>query len=214
VVHPECCGMPQLELGDIKDVADRATKVAAYMRPIIEDGYRIVALVPSCALMLKFEWPLILPDNADVAFLSKNTSDLSEYIVDIAKKEGMAPGMKPLEGGVTIHLACHARAQNMGAKGAEMLRLIPEPDVAVVERCSGHGGAWGVKTGNFETAMKVGKPVARQVVKNDKAFVASECPLAGMHVLQGVEAIDGAKLPTKIHPIELVAQAYGLTASK
>jgi glycerol-3-phosphate dehydrogenase subunit C len=214
VVHPECCGMPQLELGDIKDVADRAAKIAAYMRPIIEDGYRIVALVPSCALMLKFEWPLILPDNADVAFLSKNTSDLSEYIVDIAKKEGLAPGMKPLEGGVTIHLACHARAQNMGPKGAEMLRLTPEPDVAVVERCSGHGGSWGVKKGNFETAMKVGKPVARQVAKNDKAFVASECPLAGMHVLQGVEAIEGAKLPTKIHPIELVAQAYGLTQSK
>jgi glycerol-3-phosphate dehydrogenase subunit C len=214
VVHPECCGMPQLELGDIKDVADRAAKVAAYMRPIIEDGYRIVALVPSCALMLKFEWPLIMPDNADVAFLSKNTSDLSEYVVDIAKKEGLAPGMKPLEGGVTIHLACHARAQNMGPKGAEMLRLIPEPDVAVVERCSGHGGSWGVKKGNFETALKVGKPVARQVAKNDKAFVASECPLAGMHVLQGVEAIEGAKLPTKIHPIELVAQAYGLTASK
>ncbi len=214
VVHPECCGMPQLELGDIKDVADRAARVAAYMRPIIEDGYRIVALVPSCALMLKFEWPLILPDNADVAFLSKNTSDLSEYVVDIAKKEGIAPGMTPLEGGVTIHLACHARAQNMGAKGAEMLRLIPEPDVAVVERCSGHGGSWGVKKGNFETALKVGKPAARQVVKNDKAFLASECPLAGMHVLQGAEAIEGAKLPIKKHPIELVAQAYGLAPPK
>jgi glycerol-3-phosphate dehydrogenase subunit C len=214
VVHPECCGMPQLELGDIKDVADRAKKVAAYMRPIIEDGYRIVALVPSCALMLKFEWPLILPDNEDVAFLSKNTSDLSEYIVDIAKKEGLAPGMKPIEGGVTLHLACHARAQNMGQKGAEMLRYIPAPDVQVVERCSGHGGSWGVKKGNFETAMKVGKPVARQVAKNDKAFVASECPLAGTHVLQGVAAIEGATLPAKIHPIELVAQAYGLTQSK
>jgi glycerol-3-phosphate dehydrogenase subunit C len=210
VVHPECCGMPQLELGDIEDVAGRAARVATFMRPLIEEGYRIVALVPSCALMLKFEWPLILPDNADVAFLAKNTSDLSEYVVDIAKKEGLAPGLKPLEGGVTLHLACHSRAQNMGAKGAEMLRLIPEPDVAVVERCSGHGGSWGVKTGNFEKAIKVGKPVARATVKNDKAFVASECPLAATHVLQGVEAIEGAKLPAKAHPIELLAKAYGL----
>jgi glycerol-3-phosphate dehydrogenase subunit C len=211
VVHPECCGMPQLELGDIKDVAGRAARVAAFMRPQIEQGYRVVALVPSCALMLKFEWPLILPDNKDVAFLAKNTSDLSEYVVDIAKKEGLAPGLKPLEGGVTLHLACHARAQNMGQKGTEMLRLIPEPDIAVVERCSGHGGSWGVKKGNFEKAMKVGKPVARATAKNDKAFVASECPLAGMHVLQGVEAIEGAKAPTKVHPIELLAKAYGLT---
>jgi glycerol-3-phosphate dehydrogenase subunit C len=210
VLHPECCGMPQLEMGDMKNVADRAAKIATFMKPWIEKGYRIIALIPSCALMLKFEWPLILPDNPDVALLSKNTSDLSEYIVDIAKKEGLAPGLKPLEGGVTLHLACHARAQNMGQKGAEMLRLIPEPDIAVVERCSGHGGAWGVKKGNFETAMKVGKPVARQAAKNAKAFVASECPLAAMHILQGVEAIDGAPLPEKAHPIELLARAYGL----
>jgi glycerol-3-phosphate dehydrogenase subunit C len=170
----------------------------------------VIALVPSCALMLKFEWPLILPDNPDVALLSKNTSDLSEYIVDIAKNEGLAPGMKPLPGGVTFHVACHARAQNMGQKGAELLRLIPQPDVAVVERCSGHGGAWGVKKGNFETAMKIGKPVARQTAKNEKTFVASECPLACMHIAQGVEAIEGAKAPVKTHPVELLAHAYGL----
>jgi glycerol-3-phosphate dehydrogenase subunit C len=210
VLHPECCGMPQLELGDLETVADRAAKVAAFMRPYIEDGHRIIALVPSCALMLKFEWPLIVPDNPDVVLLSKNTSDLSEYIVDIAKNEGLAPGLKPLPGGVTLHVACHARAQNMGQKGAELLRLIPEPDLAVVERCSGHGGAWGVKKGNFEIAMKVGKPVARQVAKNDKRFVASECPLAGMHIVQGVEAIEGATVPDRIHPVELLAQAYGL----
>jgi glycerol-3-phosphate dehydrogenase subunit C len=211
IVHPECCGMPQLELGDIKDVAGRAARIAAFMRPQIEQGYRVVALVPSCALMLKFEWPLILPDNEDIAFLAKNTSDLSEYVVDIAKKEGLAPGLKPLDGGVTLHLACHARAQNMGQKGTEMLRLIPEPDIAVIERCSGHGGSWGVKKGNFEKAMKVGKPVARTTAKNDKAFVASECPLAAMHVVQGVEAIEGAKVPVRAHPIELLAKAYGLS---
>ena len=211
VLHPECCGMPQLELGDIKDVAGRAARVAAFMRPHIEQGYRIVALIPSCALMLKFEWPLILPDNEDVAFLAKNTSDLSEYVVDIAKKEGLAPGLAPLTGGVTLHLACHARAQNMGQKGTEMLRLIPEPDIAVIERCSGHGGSWGVKTGNFEKAMKVGKPAARTAAKNDKAYVASECPLAGAHIVQGVEAIEGAHIPVKAHPIELLAKAYGLS---
>jgi len=210
IAHPECCGMPQLELGDIKDVAGRAARIAAFMRPQIEAGYRVVALVPSCALMLKFEWPLILPNNEDVAFLAKNTSDLSEYVVDIAKNEGLASGLKPLEGGVTLHLACHARAQNMGQKGTEMLRLIPEPDVTVIERCSGHGGSWGVKKGNFDKALKVGKPVARTTAKNDKAFVASECPLACMHILQGVEAIEGATLPTKAHPIELLAKAYGL----
>ena len=64
------------------------------MRPWIEKGYDIVALVPSCALMLKFEWPLILPEDDDVKLLAKATFDLSEYVVGIARKEGLAPGLE------------------------------------------------------------------------------------------------------------------------
>jgi glycerol-3-phosphate dehydrogenase subunit C len=211
VDYPGCCGMPQLEQGDIADVAAKAKHVAAHYRPLIEKGYRIIALVPSCALMLKFEWPLILPDDPDVKLLSQNTSDLSEYIVEIAKKDGLAPGLDPLPGSVSIHIACHSRAQNMGQKGAELLRLMPETKVQVIERCSGHGGSWGVLKDNFEVAIKIGAPVARQVARNESAFVASECPLAGVHILQGMERLgDEAQLPEQAHPIELFARAYGL----
>ncbi len=66
VEHPECCGMPQLEQGDLEDVARRAQTVAGAMAPWLDRGYDVVALVPSCALMLKFEWPLILPDDPAV----------------------------------------------------------------------------------------------------------------------------------------------------
>jgi glycerol-3-phosphate dehydrogenase subunit C len=100
----------------------------------------------------------------------------------------------------------------MGQKAAEMLRLLPQADVAVIERCSGHGGSWGVLKGNFETALKVGKPVARQALKNAKPFLASECPLAGMHIVQEMEMLaDGQSVPHRsLHPIELVARAYGI----
>jgi glycerol-3-phosphate dehydrogenase subunit C len=209
--YPGCCGMPQLEQGNIARVADSARKVAAHFGPYIDRGYAIVALIPSCALMLKFEWPLILPGDEAVAKLARATFDASEYLVDIAKKEGLAPGAKPLDGGVTVHLACHARAQNMGPKAAEMLRLLPSPDVAVIERCSGHGGSWGVLKENFDVALKVGKPVANQAKKNAKAFVASECPLAAQHIVQGMEIVDAATAPTEsFHPMELMALAYGL----
>ncbi len=65
---------------------------------------------------------------------------------------------------------------------------------------------------NFDTALKVGAPVARQAVKNDKMFVASECPLAAAHILQGMERVeDGKKAPAEsFHPIELFARAYGV----
>jgi glycerol-3-phosphate dehydrogenase subunit C len=213
VVYPRCCGMPQLEQGNIARVAEHARSVSEALLPYIERGYDVIALVPSCALMLKFEWPLILPDDADIKRLADATYDVSEYIVELAGHEGLAPGLQSLPGGVALHIACHARAQNMGQKAAEMLRLLPDHDLAVIERCSGHGGAWGVLKGNFETAIKVGKPVARQTKTAGKAFLSSECPLAADHIVQGVERLNDGNDPkpaAPLHPIQLFAKAYGL----
>jgi glycerol-3-phosphate dehydrogenase subunit C len=215
VVYPTCCGMPQLEHGDLARVAENARKAAAELAPWIDKGYDIVAPVPSCALMLKFEWPLIVPDDANVKKLAEATFDISEYVAGIAKKEGLAEGLKPL-GDVTIHISCHSRAQNMGQKGAEMLRAIPDTNVTVIERCSGHGGSWGVMKDNFDVAIKVGKPVARQAAKSVEGgakHIVSECPLAREHILQGMEQLAEGKAPdisAAQHPIQLMAKAYGL----
>ncbi len=217
VVYPPCCGIPQLAQGNFARVADSARKVAAEMVDLIDQGYDIVALTPSCALMLKFEWLLIVPDDANVKKLSQATYDITEYVVDIAEREGLAEGLTPLDGGVALHVACHARAQNMGIKARDMLKLIPEADLKVLPRCSGHGGSWGVLKDNFETALKVGKPVARDALKADKRYLASECPLAGKHIMQGMQRLAGEKpdgpqlaVERALHPIELFAQAYGL----
>ncbi len=217
VVHPRCCGMPQLEEGDLDRVAEGAKATAAELGAWIDKGYDVIALVPSCALMLKFEWPLIVPDDPAVERLAQATFDIAEYIVDIGRKEGLAPGLGPLDGSVTLHIACHARAQNMGRKAADLLALIPDSDVEVVERCSGHGGAWGVRKANFATAIKTGRPVARQALKAGRRYLVSECPLAGPHIAQGMErlATDGEEAPapeSALHPIELLARAYGIDA--
>ncbi len=212
VVYPSCCGMPQLEQGDFPKVAENAKRVSAELLEWVEKGYDVIALIPSCALMLKFEWPLIVPDDENIKKLASATYDITEYVVDIAKNEGMAEGMQPLDGNVALHVACHARAQNMGAKGAEMLRLIPETKPSVIQRCSGHGGSWGVMKGNFETALKVGKPAIRQAAKPETTYLASECPLAGDHLVQGIERLEAENKPKiehSSHPIELLAKAYG-----
>ncbi|MBM3523638.1 MAG: glycerol-3-phosphate dehydrogenase [Alphaproteobacteria bacterium] len=212
VEYPRCCGMPQLEHGEIEKVAANARRVAAHYSPLIDEGWDVVALVPSCALMFKFEWPLIVPDDPLVKKLAQATFDITEYVVDIAKRHGLAEGLKPLDGGVAVHLACHARAQNMGPKAAEMLRLIPGADIQVIERCSGHGGSWGIMKETFETGVKVGKAAARAAAKSGKAHLASECPLAGDHLAQVIDRLGESerKAPEPKHPIELFAMAYGL----
>jgi glycerol-3-phosphate dehydrogenase subunit C len=211
LVYPECCGMPQLEAGDLSDVAGRAERVAKVFEPLIAEGYEIVALTASCGLMMKFEWPLLLPENHAVLRLAAATRDISEYVVELSKTFGLAPGLEPVAGGVTVHHACHARAQNMGAKSAEMLRLIPETKIELVERCSGHGGTFGVMKETYPLALKVGKPTARQVAQKGSAELCSDCPLACKHIGQMLIAETGPVLePRQSHPIEIIARAYAL----
>ena len=122
---------------------------------------------------------LILPDDPAVRKLADASFDITEYVVDIAKNEGLSDGLEPLDGGVAVHFACHARAQNMGAKAAEMMAYSQRRRFRHRERCSGHGGSWGIKKENFETAIKVGRPAARQSLQSGKKHIVSECPLAG-----------------------------------
>lgn len=210
--YPACCGMPYLEHGNIAQVASQAEKVSAALKKWVDDGYDIITTTASCGLMMKFEWPLILPDNKDVIALSKAVQDISQYVVDISKNEGLKVEPKPIEGGVALHLACHARAQNVGAKSAEMLRLIPDTDVKTIERCSGHGGTFGVMKKTRPLAQKVAKNAVNQIARTEAGHLCSECPLACKHLGQELETKIGDDAPStsQPHPIEIFATACGL----
>jgi glycerol-3-phosphate dehydrogenase subunit C len=211
LVYPLCCGMPLLEAGDLAAVAANAEKVSAALAPYIADGYDVVTLTASCGLMMKFEWPLILPEHEGVKALSAATRDICEYVVELKKAHGIAEGLTAPAGGVTLHHACHARAQNMGAKSAEMLRLIPGAKVDLIERCSGHGGTFGVMKGTHAIAMKVGRPAARQAAQKGNETLCSDCPLACKHLGQLVAAeLKEGQATRQAHPIEIFAAAYGV----
>jgi len=207
--YPVCCGMPHLEHGNIAQVAHQAENVANKMASWIDRGYDVITLTASCGLMMKFEWPLIMPENEAVKRLAGAVRDISEYVVDIAKNEGLAPGLTAMDGGITVHMACHARAQNMGAKSAEMLRYLPDTKVDVVERCSGHGGTFGVMKETRPLAVKVAKPAVSQIERKENEQLCSDCPLACKHLAQVMTDKNGTA-PESSHPIEIFARAYGL----
>jgi len=214
IAYPECCGMPQLEEGDLDDVTRRARRVATELGRWMDDGYDVVTLVPSCALMLKTTWPQYLPGDKAVERLAAGTFDICEYVVAIARADGLADGLAPLDGGVALHLACHARAQGVGAKAAVMLRMIPRCEVLITEGCSGHGGTWGILEENFDASMKVGERVMRQTAESGRRHFASECPLAGDRIAQGMPSVagDASVVPRRgpFHPIELLAMSYAV----
>ena len=207
--YPGCCGMPFLEQADLPKVVQQAKKVSKDLLEWIEKGYKVITLTASCGLMLKFEWPLLLPNDKNIKKLSSNVMDIDEYVVDIANKEGLVEGLQEIDGGVTVHHACHARAQNMGIKARDMLKLIPNVKIDVVERCAGHGGTFGVMKETHNLAVKVGRPTARQIKTKNNKYMASDCPLAGKHLKQ-LEVDTNISNDEALHPIELVAKSYRL----
>ena len=121
----------------------------------------------------------------------------------------MVEGLREIDGGVTVHHACHARAQNMGNKARDMLQLIPNIKIDVVEKCAGHGGTFGVMKSTYDIAHKFGKITAKISSKKNNKYMASDCPLAGKHLKQ-LELDTNISNNEALHPIELVAKAYKL----
>ena len=213
IIYPGCCGMPLLEQGNMEGLTKQAEPIIDELEMWINKGYDIVTLTSSCGLMLKSEWSLIL-DNEYVIkskFISKRVYDICEYIVLMANSKGLADGMSPLEKKVTLHHSCHSRAQNMGTKSLEMLKLIPSIKIDFVEKCSGHGGTFGVVKPTHKIAEKIGtKVVKTSIQKSD--FIVSDCPLACKHLHHmGLETKTDVFFETKTaHPIEIFCQSYNL----
>ena len=205
-----CCGMPKLELGDLETVEKLKNLHAPQLAAYVKDGFAVLTPVPSCTLMFKSVLPLLFADDPDVKLVSEAIFDPFEYLV-LRDKDGLLRKdfTKPL-GKVSYHIPCHSRVQNVGQKTREVLEWVPDTAVNTVERCAGHDGTWGVKTEFFETSMKIGRPVFRQMGESDPDYVSSDCPIAGRAIVQGIEEAHGATRAIKAHPLTLLRIAYGL----
>jgi glycerol-3-phosphate dehydrogenase subunit C len=205
-----CCGMPKLELGDLEAVARLKEINIPPLAKLARAGYAIVTPIPSCTLMFKQELPLMFPDDADVKAVQDAMFDPFEYFV-LRHRDGLLKtDFKQPLGKVSYHIACHLRVQNVGQKTKDILSLVPGTTLNVVERCSGHDGTWGVKSEYFANSMKIGRPVFRQMAASEPDYIASDCPIAGRHIVQGMR--DGGEQVTarKRHPLTLLRIAYGL----
>jgi len=213
VEKEKCCGMPKLELGDMESVNSAKEANIPVLARYAKEGYAILAAVPSCALMFKQEIPLMYPDDVDVLLVQDAMWDPFEYLMQ-RKRDGLLKVDFPVPlGNVSYQIPCHGRVQKIGKKTEEMLKMIPGTTVNTFERCSGHGGTFGVKKAHHQQAMKTGKPLCKGMAAmkdgSPPDFISSDCPLGGHHIAQGFE-VNQLGTPVLLHPLSLVAKAYGL----
>ena len=209
VAQEVCCGMPKLELGDLRTVETLKDKNLPLLVDIARDDYAILTAVPSCTLMFKQELPLIFPGDSDVQTVADAMFDPFEYLVFRDKDGLLKNDFKTPLGKISYHIPCHARVQNVGQKTRELLERVPDTMISTTERCSGHDGTWGVKSEFFAESMKIGRPVFRRMNDGDPDFVSSDCPIAGRRILEGI-AKEGNTRVRKEHPLTLLRIAYGL----
>ena len=202
-----CCGMPKLELGDL-DAVERAKDInIPRLAALVEQGWDIVAPIPSCVLMFKQELPLMFPGDEAVERVRQAFYDPFEYLM-IRHKEGkLSTEFKHSLGKIAYHAPCHQRVQNIGLKTRDMLALVPDTTIDVIERCSGHDGTYAVKAESHEISTKICRPVVNKVKQSEAEHYVSDCPMAGAQIQNGMgEGQAGAAESA----FSLLKFAYGL----
>ncbi|HEX19469.1 MAG TPA: Fe-S oxidoreductase [Acidiferrobacteraceae bacterium] len=200
-----CCGMPKLELGDLEAVARAKEYNIPILAKLVDDGWDLSGIVPSCVLMFKQELPLMYPDDADVKKVAGAFYDPFEYLMLRHKEGTLKTDFKNALGKVSYHAACHQRVQNIGQKTRQALELVPGTTVEVLERCSGHDGTYAVKNESHAAAVKICRPITRKIQQSAPDHYGSDCPIAGTHI---EDVLSGEK--TAEHPIHLLRIAYGI----
>ena len=201
----QCCGMPKLELGDLESVEAAKNANIPVLARLVDEGYDLMAPVPSCALMFKQELPLMFPDDPDVKKVQQAFYDPFEYLMLRHKEGNLKTDFKNKLGKVSYHVACHQRVQLIGNKTRDALKLVPDTEIDLHERCSGHDGTYAVKKEFHETSMKICRPIFNKVKQAEPDHLSSDCIMAGHQIENGLRDGTVAK-----HPVSLLRIAYGI----
>ncbi|MEM7138846.1 MAG: heterodisulfide reductase-related iron-sulfur binding cluster [Myxococcota bacterium] len=209
----ECCGMPAWEGGNLELVRKKARANLDRLMPYVEAGAKVIAINPTCSMMLRREWPELLTgeDRERATVFSEAVADPSEFLWSIRKEPRFSTDFKSTPGTpVAYHAPCHLRTQGVGFKGRDLLRKIPDVVPKTVMECCGHDGTHAMTVEGFEYSVRVGRKAFDGMNEADTELWSTDCPLASIQFQQHA----GVK---PMHPMSILARAYredGFSAPK
>ncbi|MFP3158190.1 MAG: heterodisulfide reductase-related iron-sulfur binding cluster [Hydrogenobaculum sp.] len=201
VPEQNCCGIPFFDIGDLDSSIKKAKYNVDMMIDYVRNGYDVIVPVPTCALQLKHEYPLLLR-TPEAKELSEKVYEIGDYLFSLNQENLFNKDFKNPMGKIDYHIACHLKSLGVGYKSAALMRMIPNTKVRIVEICSGHDGTFGVKKDTFDMAVSVGKPLFDNILNQKADLVVSDCPLAGNFIELNTSR-------TVKSPIEVLSMAYG-----
>ncbi|MGE0878638.1 MAG: heterodisulfide reductase-related iron-sulfur binding cluster [Acidimicrobiia bacterium] len=199
-----CCGAPSLHAGDIERFRDQAEHNVKALAAVVRQGRDIVVLQPTCSYVLKKDYPDYV-EGSDAELVSAHTYDVAEYLMNIHKGENTSLDVGffgDIPESITYHTPCHLRAQNIGLKSRDLMKLTGAK-VLLAQHCSGVDGMWGLRAENYEIASEVGAKLIDEVQRLGGEVVAGDCQLANGAIVEGTGQVP-------VHPIQIIARAYGI----
>jgi Fe-S oxidoreductase len=199
-----CCGAPFLHSGDLGQFTSIAEKNVKALAAAVRKGQDIVVPQPTCGYVLKKDY-VDYVGNDDARLVAAHTFDSSEYLMKVHKGEGTTldtdfNGQVP--GTVTYHTPCHLKAQNIGLKSRDLIKLTGAK-VKLVQQCSGIDGMWGLRAENTDISIPIARKLADEIRKAAGDVVAGDCNLANTAIAEQT-----GDMP--LHPLQLIARAYGI----
>lgn len=204
VVYQRCCGMPFTDTGDLDAARQNAELNVAELLPHVQRGAVVVAPGPSCSLMLKEEYPRLLPESEAARRVAASVRDLMEHLYLLARAKRLNRDFVHPLGKVAYHAPCHLRAQNIGFRSRDLLKLCAD-EVTLVDACSGVDGTWGMQARFHDASMQVADKMLKRIEEAGADYVATDCPLSALRIEEGL----GIKA---LHPVVLMRHAYGIPA--
>lgn len=196
-------GMTMISVGDIAAARVVAEHNIRELAEPAREGYPILCTEPSAALCLTQEYPMLLSNN-DADVIAQQTMDAGSFLLDLHRRGKLKKDFSPLALKLAWHTPCHTRAMRRGQPLLDLLRLIPGVSVQVIEKgCTGMAGTFGLAAANFQQSLKIGAELIEEMKTVDAVAGVTDCSSCRMQMEQA------SKIPT-IHPIKLLALAYGL----
>jgi FAD/FMN-containing dehydrogenase/Fe-S oxidoreductase len=195
-------GMASISCGELDHARRLAQHNVGLLAESVRQGYHVVATEPSAALCLVREYPDLIDD--DARLVAKNSSEACSYLWRMHTAGKLQLDFKPIQASLAYHMPCHLKALQVGAPGKNLLRLIPGLRIRRIEvGCSGMAGTFGMKRVNYRSSLRAGWGLISRLRDPEIQAGVTECSSCKIQMEQGTVK------PT-IHPIKLLALAYGL----
>jgi len=199
-----CCGAPWLHSGEFDAFRKQAAKNVGVLAKAVREGKDIVVPQPTCGYVLKRDYPEYLK-TPEAELVGSHTYDAAEYLWKLHREDGTEldtdfKGNVPAT--TAYHVPCHLQAQNIGLRSRDLIKLTGSK-VTLVRKCSGIDGMWGLRSDNYELARKVAAPLRDELENAEAEVVVGDCQLANGAITQETGTVP-------IHPLQLLARAYGI----